>query len=625
MQKRRVGLMIGALLFSAFSQVQGAGDAPEPTICTRSCWGSRSTAWHPFGTTGTFNRVTIHHTANQYDFNVTDINGSKARVRGTQNYHMDALGWSDIGYHFLVDKFGNKFEGLNGSLYGGSPRGAHDAINNSSLGICMLGWFDAGYNGDVPYAQRQAVYDIAAWRVPDPFTGFGSSSYGGYSNIGYVLGHYQVSSKTCPGTYMQPRIGTNFYGNEARLEINERIVGSDWQASYVSNTFVSEVRTDEVVTISVTYENTGTQTWNNSWTRLATSNPRGSASPFYYSSDWISSDRATAVDQSSVSPGNNGTFTFQAKAPSTAGSYQQHFELVHDGVSWFEGTGDNVIWYVDVVDPPDYEAEYVANTFPAQVTAGETVEVSVTYKNTGDQTWNSNTRLGTENERDRNSVFYNSSDWLGANRPTAVDSSTAPGANGTFTFIAKAPSTTGNYEEHFALLQEGVTWFPSSGPGDVVWYVEVLPAPTPSPTPTPTVTPSPTPPTEIILDNASASFSGTWYTGSSAAGKYGSDYRYAYSGSGAEATYSFSVPQSGTWRVSVWYPQGSNRANNAPHRIDHYSGYNNYNVNQQTNGGQWVTLGDHYFGSAGYVVVRTTGANPTVVMADAVKMTYQGP
>ena len=34
-----------------------------------------------------------------------------SRVRGTQNYHMDSLGWSDIGYNYLIGDDGRIYEG----------------------------------------------------------------------------------------------------------------------------------------------------------------------------------------------------------------------------------------------------------------------------------------------------------------------------------------------------------------------------------------------------------------------------------------------------------------------------------------------------------------------------------
>ncbi len=175
---------------------------------------------------------------------------------------------------------------------------------------------------------------------------------------------------------------------------------------------------------------------------------------------------------------------------------------------------------------------------------------------------------------------------------------------------------------------------------DAVRFLGAAPTPTPSltptpspspslsPTPTPSLTPSPTPtvtpvPTDIVVDNPAASFSGSWSTGTSSTDKYGSDYRFAYSGSGATATYNASLPQAGNYRVSVWYPAGTNRANNAPYTVNFDSGSLTYSVNQQAGGGAWNVLGTFYFAAGGgQVVIGTAGANPSVVMADAVRFEF---
>lgn len=128
-----------------------------------------------------------------------------------------------------------------------------------------------------------------------------------------------------------------------------------YQATYVSNTFPAQVVAGEQVTVSVTYQNSGSQTWN-SLTRLATTDPRGRSSDFYTAGNWVNVDRPTECDQASVAPGSNGSFTFVATAPMTPGNYQEKFELVQDGTAWFDGSGDNVTWYVEVIEPPKPDA-----------------------------------------------------------------------------------------------------------------------------------------------------------------------------------------------------------------------------------------------------------------------------
>ncbi len=109
-----------ALLFSLL-MLQGlipetalaAGNAPQPSICTRGCWGAR--APRSVSYMSALTKAVVHHTAGN-EFNTTGYEASKANVRAIQNLHMNSNGWSDIGYHFLVDKFGFTFEGRSGSM-----------------------------------------------------------------------------------------------------------------------------------------------------------------------------------------------------------------------------------------------------------------------------------------------------------------------------------------------------------------------------------------------------------------------------------------------------------------------------------------------------------------------------
>src|SRR5687767_3379726 len=92
---------IGAVAASnAFAQTCRG---PQPTICARECWNARAPDYVS-NTNDKLNRAVIHHTASSSHWSTTSLNESKANVRGVQNYHMDAQGWGDIGYHFLVDK-----------------------------------------------------------------------------------------------------------------------------------------------------------------------------------------------------------------------------------------------------------------------------------------------------------------------------------------------------------------------------------------------------------------------------------------------------------------------------------------------------------------------------------------
>jgi hypothetical protein len=55
--------------------------------------------------------VTIHHTASTNDYAAEDV---PRLLRGFYAYHVKSQGWSDIGYNFLVDRFGTVWEGRAG-------------------------------------------------------------------------------------------------------------------------------------------------------------------------------------------------------------------------------------------------------------------------------------------------------------------------------------------------------------------------------------------------------------------------------------------------------------------------------------------------------------------------------
>ncbi|MBN1902854.1 N-acetylmuramoyl-L-alanine amidase, partial [Candidatus Sumerlaeota bacterium] len=224
MKKTHYLILLSVLFTMIVPAIFAAGVAPQPSICNRACWSARA----PQGTIyymSALNRAVIHHTAGASDYNTTSLETTKSKVRATQNYHMDSLGWSDIGYNFLIDKLGYILEGRHNSM-GSYTKGAHDAINNCSFGFSNLGYFHTPYNHAATTAMRNACYDVIAWRIPNPFTGYGGGYYGGQSNRGYVCGHRDVGQTACPGDIWYGYIGTNLSGGEARNSINARIVGN---------------------------------------------------------------------------------------------------------------------------------------------------------------------------------------------------------------------------------------------------------------------------------------------------------------------------------------------------------------------------------------------------------------
>ncbi len=127
-----------------------------------------------------------------------------------------------------------------------------------------------------------------------------------------------------------------------------------------------------------------------------------------------------------------------------------------------------------------------------------------------------------------------------------------------------------------------------------------------------------------IVDNPDSGFAvtGTWSTGSSAAGRYGADYRYATtSPSGvSHADWTLTAPETGLYRVCAWWPQGSNRSEAAPYTVFWRGQESRVPVNQQTGGGMWNPLGTFALDEGESVAVRLGNTAPSgfVVIADAV-------
>jgi hypothetical protein len=146
----------------------------------------------------------IHHTDSGNSYAPSD---SKAIVRSIYVYHVKSNGWNDIGYNFLVDRYGQIFEGR----YGGMDRalvGAHTlGFNAHSTGIAVIGTFSSAAP---PPVAMTALKQITAWRLDrsyvDPggsttMTSSGNPNYAAGTRVTLrtISGHRDVYPTDCPG------------------------------------------------------------------------------------------------------------------------------------------------------------------------------------------------------------------------------------------------------------------------------------------------------------------------------------------------------------------------------------------------------------------------------------------
>lgn len=178
-----------------------------PTIITRAQWGADESMRCPNTVYDNGVRAGIvHHTAGSNEYLPQD---SAAIVRSIYAYHTRTLGWCDIAYNALVDKYGQVFEGRAGGM--DKPvEGAHTGgFNKNTWGVAMLGNFDV-----VPPTpiQVRTVGRLLGWRLDmdhvDPkgtvvlasdggsFTHF---PRGATPTLPSIFTHRDVGITDCPG------------------------------------------------------------------------------------------------------------------------------------------------------------------------------------------------------------------------------------------------------------------------------------------------------------------------------------------------------------------------------------------------------------------------------------------
>ncbi|MEL7976437.1 N-acetylmuramoyl-L-alanine amidase [Isoptericola sp. F-RaC21] len=171
-----------------------------PAIRSRADWGADESlmTWTP--KQGQVKGAVIHHTAGTNGYTSSQV---PAIIRGIYTYHAKTRGWGDIGYNFLVDKWGRVWEGRTGGVEL-EIVGAHAVgVNDETVGVSVLGNYD---QATVTDAAIRGVIDLLAWKL---------SLHGvparGYTTLdgaheARISGHRDVGSTACPGTSIYRRL-----------------------------------------------------------------------------------------------------------------------------------------------------------------------------------------------------------------------------------------------------------------------------------------------------------------------------------------------------------------------------------------------------------------------------------
>jgi uncharacterized protein with LGFP repeats len=130
-------------------------------------------------------------------------------VLGVCLFHRNGNGWNDMGYNFLVDRYGQVFEGRAGGIDQPVVGAQAGGFNVPSTGVSVIGDFS---RVAPPKAAMTALTRLLAWKLSIhgvPATGRTTVTSGGGSSTGYaagtrvtlqrVSGHRDADLTACPG------------------------------------------------------------------------------------------------------------------------------------------------------------------------------------------------------------------------------------------------------------------------------------------------------------------------------------------------------------------------------------------------------------------------------------------
>jgi hypothetical protein len=182
--------------------LQATTFTPKPQIFSRAQWGADESmrdapSLHYYEVHAGF----VHHTVNANDYTRAEV---PALLRGIYAYHVRTRGWSDIGYNFLIDRFGRIWEGR----YGGVDRpvvGAHTLnYNDYAFAASAIG----NYELVQPSKKLLAAYArLYAWKL----SLHGVDAASTHQQVGPTVfeainGHRDAAATACPGKYLYAKL-----------------------------------------------------------------------------------------------------------------------------------------------------------------------------------------------------------------------------------------------------------------------------------------------------------------------------------------------------------------------------------------------------------------------------------
>lgn len=206
----------------------------KPEIITREEWKANPKYLDWDNKYAPLKAVVVHHTASTNKYTPEQAPGI---VAGIYYYHAKTLNWGDIGYHFLVDRYGKIYQGRAGDINRVNEGGHALGFNTGTIGIALIGNFETEMPTD---PALDSVAKLAAWKLKaaklnpnaDHTERRASLKPGNAQVTGKVFdGHRAWNYTACPGE--------TFYQNFGQLreqvtdlingEPNFRVANTAWE------------------------------------------------------------------------------------------------------------------------------------------------------------------------------------------------------------------------------------------------------------------------------------------------------------------------------------------------------------------------------------------------------------
>jgi N-acetylmuramoyl-L-alanine amidase len=184
-----------------------------PPIVPRAFWGGDSVAPRSPPSYSVVQMAFVHHTVTANDYSPEQ---SASMVLGIAKYHRDVNGWNDIGYNFLVDRYGQVFEGRAGGVDQAVVGAQAQGFNTHSTGVAVLGAFS---DVPIPEPAMAALAQLLGWKLSlhgVPCEGgvtvvSGGGSLNRYSSgtpvaMQRISGHRDGDKTECPGTALYAQL-----------------------------------------------------------------------------------------------------------------------------------------------------------------------------------------------------------------------------------------------------------------------------------------------------------------------------------------------------------------------------------------------------------------------------------